>query len=139
MTDSGPSFSSFPEHRESSRDATHRHRCLEQIRCTDFGEGHEEISLSSHPILGKPHFLSASLSADIFLSSKMTRKIRIAKTRGGLLTLGGLDSSHVAFFRYGRRVDLLWQRRVCCISELAPQWFLLSSAHRGRPSGLNHL
>lgn len=42
---------------------------------------------------------------------KMTRRVRIARTRDGLLTVGGLDLSPGAFPRCGPRVDLGWQAK----------------------------
>lgn len=50
----------------------------------------------------------------------MTRMTGIARTGGGLLTVGGLDLSPVAFPRYGPCEDRVWQGGVCCISELSP-------------------
>lgn len=53
---------------------------------------------------------------------EMTRMKRVARTRGGLLTVGGLDLSPVAFPRYGPHADRVRQSRGCCISELSPHF-----------------
>lgn len=53
---------------------------------------------------------------------EMTGMKRVARTRGGLLTVGGLDLSPVAFPRYDSHVDRVRQSRGCCVSELSPHF-----------------
>lgn len=58
--------------------------------------------------LARPHF-----------ELKMTRRVRVARTRGGLLTVGGLDLSSGAFPRNGPRVDPVWRAEgAVCLSSV---------------------
>ena len=80
-------------------------------------------SLNCHPhsaLTCRDKSFLAPLRHDFEL--EMTRMKRVARTRGGLLTVGGLDLSPVAFPRYGPHADRVRQSRGYCVSELSPHF-----------------